>query len=327
MNIVAQGRRGTITCTEQSWQKIATKRANEPQHAWAIRKEYEILHKLQQEKVSFVPHVVSSDDTSFSYYRIEGEPLKKKRDDLDAKQRTHVLTQLVHHAYVLDTVGVEHGELSRPSTNVLINDENEVFIVDFERGSINEFSGRNLKAIAQRLHAQGFLSIAGLRRLGEQSLETIRDTLLHSLNARVQPVTRIAGRMLLPIGLIALDLRTKRLFYDQRIGEHLLLLTPAFNTGVGRSIPVPLLRTTVVTGIFLVLLFRRGRHQKNHRLAIMLLIAGAIGNLIDRIRLGGVRDFIDLQVWPIFNVADILISVGVIILLLIESWIRKTKSV
>jgi len=53
--------------------------------------------------------------------------------------------------------------------------------------------------------------------------------------------------------------------------------------------------------------------------ALSILLAGAVGNLIDRFFLGFVIDFIDLHYqtlyWPIFNVADILISVGVALLL------------
>ena len=46
-----------------------------------------------------------------------------------------------------------------------------------------------------------------------------------------------------------------------------------------------------------------------------LLLGGALGNVIDRIRDGGVTDFIKLPGWPAFNVADISITVGVLVLL------------
>lgn len=42
-----------------------------------------------------------------------------------------------------------------------------------------------------------------------------------------------------------------------------------------------------------------------------LLLGGAVGNLIDRIRWGEVVDFLDFRVWPVFNIADISIVVGV----------------
>ena len=50
-----------------------------------------------------------------------------------------------------------------------------------------------------------------------------------------------------------------------------------------------------------------------NRIAIGFLIGGTIGNLIDRIRLGYITDFIDFPVWPAFNVADSCIVIGVII--------------
>ena len=47
------------------------------------------------------------------------------------------------------------------------------------------------------------------------------------------------------------------------------------------------------------------------RVAVGMMLAGAIGNLLDRLRLGFVVDFIDIGPWPIFNLADSLIVVGI----------------
>jgi len=49
------------------------------------------------------------------------------------------------------------------------------------------------------------------------------------------------------------------------------------------------------------------------KLAISLVLGGTVGNLIDRLRLGYVTDFIDFSYWPAFNIADSAITVGVII--------------
>ena len=51
------------------------------------------------------------------------------------------------------------------------------------------------------------------------------------------------------------------------------------------------------------------------RIAVTMLVSGALGNMIDRVRINGVIDFIDFRVWPIFNFADIFICVGVAILI------------
>jgi signal peptidase II len=61
--------------------------------------------------------------------------------------------------------------------------------------------------------------------------------------------------------------------------------------------------------------------------ALALILAGAVGNLIDRVRFGEVIDFLDIYVgnhhWPAFNVADSAISVGAAIL--VVTLMRKTK--
>lgn len=53
------------------------------------------------------------------------------------------------------------------------------------------------------------------------------------------------------------------------------------------------------------------------RLGASLLVGGALGNLLDRIRIGRVIDFFDFRIWPIFNIADIAICVGVGLILLV----------
>ena len=49
------------------------------------------------------------------------------------------------------------------------------------------------------------------------------------------------------------------------------------------------------------------------KLALGLVLGGTVGNLIDRLRLGYVTDFIDIGIWPAFNIADSAVTVGVII--------------
>ena len=100
-------------------------------------------------------------------------------------------------------------------------------------------------------------------------------------------------------------------------------LTHVSNTGAafgifrGHSLPL-----TVVScvGIALLLLyaflFYRQFPQLDRWLAwtgLGLILGGTIGNLIDRLRLGYVTDFIDFGFWPAFNVADSAIVIGVII--------------
>jgi len=77
--------------------------------------------------------------------------------------------------------------------------------------------------------------------------------------------------------------------------------------------------------IFLYLIQIR---NKAEYYALSLILGGAVGNLIDRIRLGKVVDFIDVYVdkwhWPAFNVADSALTVGICIYLIVN--IRSMKS-
>lgn len=66
-----------------------------------------------------------------------------------------------------------------------------------------------------------------------------------------------------------------------------------------------------IISIFSVL-YLKGKHNN----AYVLILSGAISNIIDRITYGCVTDFIDLKFWPVFNLADILITIGVIMLIL-----------
>lgn len=50
------------------------------------------------------------------------------------------------------------------------------------------------------------------------------------------------------------------------------------------------------------------------RVSLGLILGGTIGNLIDRLRVGQVTDFIDFKIWPVFNVADASVTIGVIML-------------
>lgn len=59
--------------------------------------------------------------------------------------------------------------------------------------------------------------------------------------------------------------------------------------------------------------------------ALGLILAGTAGNLLDRIRLGYVIDFFDFRIWPVFNVADSAITIGVAILML-NILLRKSRA-
>ena len=58
------------------------------------------------------------------------------------------------------------------------------------------------------------------------------------------------------------------------------------------------------------------RQRKDTQVFLALILGGAIGNLIDRMRFGHVVDFLDFRIWPVFNIADSAITAGTILLVL-----------
>jgi signal peptidase II len=78
---------------------------------------------------------------------------------------------------------------------------------------------------------------------------------------------------------------------------------------------VVLVLFAVVALAALLVFFFRHRDRPLVWLPTGLLIGGAAGNLIDRVRESGVTDFIDLPAWPAFNLADTAITFGVLTLL------------
>lgn len=76
----------------------------------------------------------------------------------------------------------------------------------------------------------------------------------------------------------------------------------------------------VISGALAVMLRRQGNDQRRVNIAFSLIIGGAIGNVIDRIWLGSVVDFLDLYYgnyhWPAFNVADSAIVLGALTMVL-----------
>ena len=99
-------------------------------------------------------------------------------------------------------------------------------------------------------------------------------------------------------------------------------LTYVTNTGAAFGLFPQLGNLYVVVALVIVaalLIFYR-RFAFSHwlmQVSLGLQLGGAAGNLIDRLRFGYVIDFVDFKVWPVFNVADSSIVVGVLILALL----------
>ena len=100
-----------------------------------------------------------------------------------------------------------------------------------------------------------------------------------------------------------------------------LSLTHVSNTGAAfglfqGSVPFFIVMAVAVLGTIAWVLWRYRGNGALFATSLSLIFGGAAGNLIDRAAAGRVTDFIDVPIWPVFNVADIALDVGVALLIL-----------
>ena len=142
---------------------------------------------------------------------------------------------------------------------------------------------------------------------------------------------KFLGVNLFVLILFILDRATKYFFVENPsfiYGEDFILsLRYATNNGIafGLSVNTLILQVLVIGIIFFLiheLLKAYHKHSVPLVLSLSLIVAGAFSNLMDRFQYGFVVDFIDLEYFTVFNIADAMITVGVVILL-IEAWLAK----
>ncbi len=116
---------------------------------------------------------------------------------------------------------------------------------------------------------------------------------------------------LLCLLLIWIDQLTKYLFYDLEIWSQIFFLEPLLNDWISRWMSMPMVAILSVS-IICIWLFIYLFHKKYlTTVEFALLFAGTIWNLIDRIYLWWVRDFLSFGSFPVFNVADAFLTCGV----------------
>ncbi len=135
--------------------------------------------------------------------------------------------------------------------------------------------------------------------------------------------------------VVVLDQVTKKLAVAYLAGHPAVEVTPFFdlvlvyNTGAafgflsdasGWQNAFFILVALVVSVVILVMVRRLAAHETLIAVALLLILGGAAGNLVDRLLYGYVTDFIDLYYgswhWPAFNIADSAISIGAVLLVL-----------
>ena len=146
------------------------------------------------------------------------------------------------------------------------------------------------------------------------------------MDARQQSRSDIFLSLITVFAIVLFDRLTK-IFLSKLLGlgeslpviPHVLHMTLVHNTGIAFGffkdqgivfIIIPVI--AIVLLIYNIYYFKSNNEQltRLYVFAFSLILAGAIGNLIDRITCGYVIDFIDFRIWPVFNIADSAITIG-----------------
>lgn len=143
------------------------------------------------------------------------------------------------------------------------------------------------------------------------------------------------------LAAVLLDQLSKYFMLNEVLGEQIVIeITPffnwvrAWNTGVSFSMfndygSMGTIILSAVAGAIVIALIVWLKNEKNRlaQAALGMIIGGAVGNVIDRVRLGAVFDFLDFHIagthWPAFNLADSFICVGAVILIVQSIFTKK----
>lgn len=153
------------------------------------------------------------------------------------------------------------------------------------------------------------------------------------MSTKIQRNKRILFLVLFTFLLLVVDQVTKKLvtFWiplgsSTPLVDEFIYLTPVKNQGLIMGFPLSTLYLTtffVIFGMMIFIFFWLPKLRRKGSVGIAFIISGAVGNLLDRVLRGGVIDFIDVKFWSIFNIADIFITVGVVLLCLNLIFSRK----
>lgn len=117
-------------------------------------------------------------------------------------------------------------------------------------------------------------------------------------------------KILISILIVFLDQLSKFIFSNKSFGVINYTTNTGMVFGLFKGYNFLFIVITVLFILFLIYLI-----FKEDKLGYYLILGGATGNLIDRIVFGFVRDFIDLKMWPVFNLADSFIIIGVLLVI------------
>ena len=164
LRFFAKGKRGYVLTGVYQKKKVAVKVKNpESMAVGSVKNESEMLKRVNKHDIG--PFFVCSGKDFVVYEFVDGVFLRDAIDDIrenyvgdNERDRLNILTnQLLHQCSILDEMGVEKGEMSRPLKNAIVTRDGKVVLIDFERAKMSK-NPKNTRQALQFLVRIGLMT-------------------------------------------------------------------------------------------------------------------------------------------------------------------------
>jgi len=171
MELIGKGWRSHVYRAIYKDKEVAIKVAKDRHLEKAIRKEADILERLKGIK-SF-PQILMRGEDFFMYEFIKGMPFEKCI--LDEPKKIEIFLKTLELAYLLDSMCISKDEFQKLDKNLLVGEDGDIYLIDFERGKISCKRKTNLPQLMQLFVREGYLPLERAIELGKSYKERPKD--------------------------------------------------------------------------------------------------------------------------------------------------------
>ncbi|MBA7490326.1 hypothetical protein ES702_00863 [subsurface metagenome] len=182
--VLGKGYVGIVTIAYRKGEKVALKIRRVDADRSGMQHEAEMLRNANSVRVG--PRLLGASKNFLLMQLIDGDLLPKWLEKRSEKARVRkVLREVLEQCWLLDKIGLDHGELSHAPKHLIIDKEGKPFIVDFETASLNR-KPSNVTSVCQFFFISGVVAKKVAEKLGEKGREAIIEALRRYKNDRTR---------------------------------------------------------------------------------------------------------------------------------------------
>jgi len=153
LKVIGKGWRGTVYKGTFKGKDLSFKVPNSTIHVKAIKKEGKILSIVNRYGIGGKLFFKGEDFIAYDF--IEGKLLK---DAINEENYKYIIYQLFEQARILDKIGINKDEMQKPLKNTIVNEQNKVYLIDFERAKFSK-KVSNITQLLQFVNSLKFFNI------------------------------------------------------------------------------------------------------------------------------------------------------------------------